>query len=575
MFAAAGALVAADLALGLFTPVAALLEHLLTQAVLWPFIVLDRPGLLPRRPETWLLLLIGWTVVIEVAVRRAPASGPRALLSALTLLPVLVAVNFVLAALVAVPTVGCLAVLASVVVARRASSGATDSGLPGAPVRRLALLGLLGGLTAASGQLLVAGPGDGQLPFDLLAWLETRAPSAWLAGLGAGWGRAALAAFCVVAAGAAGLLLPWGPRGSSPGVAWVAGALGAPVVAGVLTFGFMGATGFLGCDAVLAQPAVEQIDPRPGAFALQPLPDAPGGPAVVVAWRDEALLSWLRVDGSARVDHDLRGLDLPQWSGIPRDRRQIHPEELGVTPDGTVHAWVEVPSPVESRLRLRIDGDDGSLRDVSVQPEGCFVSSWLWDAPRERAVAGCEWSGAAMIEDAAGLRRVPIEGAGELEELVVLPDGDWLATSLWANPFAQRIDPGSLRVTDRALVGSFLWGAAVDAERDLVGIPRFLAGRVQLLSADDLAPRGSVRAGWGVRPIVLSRQRFITASTYDGHVYAIDPDSGRRSRLRLGGWVRDLDSLGDDSLLAAGQCGLLRIDLDRWLGERPPAGGTP
>ena len=129
-------------------------------------------------------------------------------------------------------------------------------------------------------------------------------------------------------------------------------------------------------------------------------------------------------------------------------------------------------------------------------------------------------------------------------------------------------------MTDRALVGSFLWGAVVDAERNLVGIPRFLAGRVQLLAADDLAPRGSVRAGWGVRPIVLSRERFITASTYDGHVYAIDPESGGRSRLRLGGWVRDLDSLGDDSLLAAGQCGLLRIDLDRWLGERAPAGGT-
>lgn len=575
VLAAAAALVGADLALGLFTPAAALLEHLLTQAVLWPFILLDRPGLLPRRPSTWLLLLLGWAVACEVLARRGRAPGPRALLSTLTLLPVLVAVNFVLAALVAVPVVGCVALLLGVVAARRASTGATDSGLPDRPLHRLAVLALLGGLTAASGQLLVAGPGDGQLPFDLLAWLETRAPPAWLAGLSAGWGRVTLAVLCAAAAWVAGLLLPSGPRGSSPRLPWAAGALAAPVVAGVLGLGFMGATGFLGCGAVLAHPAVEQLDPRPGAFSLQPIPDAEGGPAVVVAWRDEGLLAWLRLDGSARVVHDLRGLDLPEWQRIPRDHRQIHPEELGMTPEGIVHAWVEAPSPVESRLRLQIDGDDGSLRGISIQPEGCFVSSWLWDAPRGRAVAGCEWSGAAMIEDAAGLRRVPIHGAGELEELVALPGGDWLATSLWANPYAQRIDPVALRVVDRALVGSFLWGAAVDTERGLVAIPRFLAGRVLLLGADDLAPRGSIRTGWGVRPIVSSRQRFITASTYDGHVYAIDPASGARSTLRLGGWVRDLDSLDDDSLLAAGQCGLLRVDLDRWLGERPPAGGTP
>jgi hypothetical protein len=275
---------------------------------------------------------------------------------------------------------------------------------------------------------------------------------------------------------------------------------------------------------------------------------------------------WIPLDGSDPVTHDLSTLTLTGWAGAPIPRRNAYPEELGLDPTGRVHVWVEVPPPGDMRVRLLIDGRTGALIQVDELPDTCFVSSWLWDAPRNRAVIGCEWEGELMIDGAAGIERRRVQGAGEIEELIVDPSSPdrWLAVSLWSHPWLVRIDPDALAVTDRAFVGSFLWGLAADPASGRIAVPRFVAGQVLILDAATLEPVGSVRAGWGLRPIVKQPGGpWLTASTYDGWLYAVAPDGqGRPARLRLGGWIRDLDLLDEHTLIAGGMCGVMTVDLN-------------
>ncbi|MCO4772646.1 MAG: hypothetical protein KDA24_21620, partial [Deltaproteobacteria bacterium] len=318
------------------------------------------------------------------------------------------------------------------------------------------------------------------------------------------------------------------------------------------------------CEQVVEHPAVDVLTRAPGAFAVQPVPASAGGPAVVVAFRDDELLSWIPVLGDAAVEHDLNDLDLAGWEGHPPPLHAAYPEELGLDPDGRVHVWVEVPPPGDARVRLLMER--GQVVDVQELPDACFVSSWLWDEPRERAVAGCEWQGDLMLEEADGVRRASVEGAGELEEIALNPVGSgWFAVSLWSDPYLAKIDPVSLRATDRTFIGSFNWGLGADVGSGLLAIPRFVAGQVLFVDAASMEPVASVRAGWGLRPIVKTRGPWVTASTYEGWLHAVDPEEGRVGRLRVGGWVRDLDLLDEDTLVLGGMCGVMTVDLDEWL----------
>lgn len=596
----------------------------MVQAVLWPFILLDRATrLLPHKPLDVLLrgALLG--VLALGLARLADRDNKPAIVAVEVLLGLpglLVALAVLGAGLGLAPPVviGCLVAAAFGVMAGLPGGGLVDppaSGLPRRMTVRVPLLLGAGLAVGAAASVFAAGPGDAQVPIDVVAALEGLMPPAalpWVVG-GAMVGAARLlrppaeeiraghpeAAAAVLAALAVGAITAWwAPSGhgtgwglaaaplaagsATVGSAWSAGGLPrphwrptrllllaiAPLAAAAAGVVHVAATGFLGCEAVVAHPAVTRIDPTPGTFAVQPVPADRGGPpggAVVVALRDAEEVRWIPLGGGEPVVHDLEALPLLAWDGVVAPMKNAYPEELGLDPTGTVHVWVEVPPPGDMRVRLLIDGATGALEQADELPDTCFVSSWLYDAPRRRAALGCEWEGELMIDGDRGIERTRVAGAGEIEELIVDPSQDhgWLAVSLWSHPWLARIDPDALTVTDRRFIGSFVWGLAADHGAGLVAVPRFVAGQVLLLDAATLSVERSVRAGWGLRPIVKQPGGpWLTASTYDGWLYAID-EAPRPDRLRLGGWVRDLDLLDHDTLIAGGACGVMRVDLDR------------
>ncbi len=618
-------LVLLDVVGGVFTVPAAAVEHALVQAVFWPFILFDRvTELLPHRPRDVLL----WGGGVGAGALILAAQADRGRLGAAIALQVLVgapalliAAAFIAVGLGLAPPVliCCLAAVGFGVLSALPGGPAGDtlpSGLPRRLVVRALLLFAVGLTGAAAATVLAPGPGDAQVPFELVAALEGLVPPTllpWLVAAGV-----ALGAFLLrppaaeiragnpepVAALVAGLATMaivawWAPPGdrtrqalaaaplaaacSAVGSAMVAGGgpslgfrptqllqlLVGPLVAAGMAVTFVAATGFLGCETVRSHPAVTPLVSSPGAFALQPVPEAQGGPpggAVVVVFRDAEEVLWIPLGGGAPVRHDLNRPQVSGWQGTPAPLWRAYPEELGLDPAGRVHVWVEVPPPGDVRVRLLIDPRTGEITQVDELPDSCFPSSWLWDEPRARAAVGCEWDGEVMLDGGGVVERREVSGAGELEELIGDPSADdgWLAVSLWSHPWLVRIDPEALSVTDRAFVGAFNWGLAADRASGRVAVPRFVAGQVLVLDAATLKPEYSVRTGWGLRPIVKQPGGpWLTASTYDGWLYAVAPDgAGRPARLRLGGWVRDVDLLDDNTLIAAGVCGVMKVDLD-------------
>lgn len=590
-----GALVVlADVVLGVFSRPAVWLEHVVTQLVLWPFIWVDRVELLPHRPRAVVAfgIVFGALGVLLEGGGRV-AHGVRD------------AVLGVPAGLLALAVLGAgLGLAPGVTLACAAAFGLgwlRRVDVPAGRVGEAALVFAAALGIPLLGTVLASGPGDPQLPFLGVAAVGQRAPSealvlgctAAVAALGwRGWKEPGpLAGGGLLVALVAALYAPDGgavrhgllaaPLGLACGMAGVglgpgdrAGLVGLirralpPVLAAICGLAHTAAVGFLGCDRVAADPAITVLDPRPGTFAVQPIPAGPGLPrgAIVSTLRDQQLLLWRPLDGRPPVVHALATLPLEAWGSSEQFMRAAFPEELGLDPHGRVHVWIEVPDPGSERVRLLLDAGTGAILEIDELPTACFVSSWLWDVENDHAVAGCEWNGEVMIDGATGWRRAAVEGAGELEELLAV-DGQWIGSSLWSSPWLVRIDPDRLTVTDRTPVGTFVWGLAALPDQGLIAVPRFLAGGLLFVDAESLTPRRSVRVGWGVRAITqVPNGPVLTASAYDGHLYAVDPSGASPTRkLHVGGWTRDLDLLDPDTLVLGGACGVLQIDLPSWL----------
>jgi hypothetical protein len=470
------------------------------------------------------------------------------------------------------------------------------------------------GLVASNGlTMLTSGPGDAQTPLELLLWLDGlpgrrfwpllallalvlpadaagRAASLVLSGLvfvsagflEAGGMDAVYGASTIplsdaagagldaaLAAVAVGCLAQLGPGRGPLRPARVAALFAVPL----LTLLHVACAGFLGCDAVRADPRVEVLSARPGAFAVQPVS---GG--VFASFRDDGVVERLAL-GGGRVVIDPTDLALPAWagqeaSGLPA--RTAYPEELGLDPQGRVHAFVELPGDEPAMALLLLDGATGEVLEARQGDGGCFVSSWVMAG--DEAVAGCEWSGRLLrFAPHRGLWFDPLEvGGGELEELVFDPtDGTLLTTGLWSSPWLRRIDPATGSVVGRIEVGTFAWGLALDG-RQRPWVAQF-HGRVLRRFTRGLQPdrRGSV--GYGVRSLAYSPRAdaVLAASGYDGHLYAVDWDL-RTRRLRLGGWLREVvGAPAGAHAVVAGMCGVLRVQLDSWVPRRPPSPAPP
>lgn len=482
---------------------------------------------------------------------------------------------------------------------------------PGAPAARtrVAARGLLWALVVsgtghAALSLLTAGPGDAPAPLTLLAaWRDADLPQAlvWIAllavGVGGvipGWRRVRLQgaghglrqriAFVGIAAAFAGFGAMMGEgRTLSMGLAaaltavFAALALPGPgrlllVASPTLLSTAFGA--FVGCDQALSSPFVERLSDRAGVFAL------------VVAGQGDAEAAFL----SIREDHTLlrlglhdrvaRGLDLRTLPSRALDSqaadgrpRRVYPEEIALLPDGDVLLFSEIPGQVPTVLASRHSPEEPSARAVADWPGFCMVSSWAWDEVRQRAYAGCEWRSQVLDHDPDHLDDVVqrlLPGEGEVEELLRLrPSGPWYSVSLWSSPLLRRFDAGLERVERERRIGSFQWALAGQGE-DLM-VARFFAGQLWTLDPESLERRAVQRLPFGVRALLPAPRHgvVLAASTYTGELRALDPAGAAPPKvLPIGGWVRDLALWdGGRRVVFGGICGVLSVDLDRWIGR--------
>jgi hypothetical protein len=211
-------LVFADVVLGLFSVPAAAAEHLLVQAVLWPFVLIDRmTRLLPHKPGAVLLRGVGLGVIALSLAHWADARrrGARFALEALIGAPsLLVILAFIGAGMGLAPpiVIVCLAAVGFGTMAALPGPKAgqpTPTGLPRRlPVRALLLIGA--GLALANAATVFAsGPGDSQVPFEIIAGIEGLLP-AWLLPGGRGGHRGG-----VLRHADRGLVSPAGRSGSA------------------------------------------------------------------------------------------------------------------------------------------------------------------------------------------------------------------------------------------------------------------------------------------------------------------------------------------------------------------------
>ncbi len=367
---------------------------------------------------------------------------------------------------------------------------------------------------------------------------------------------------CIAGAG-----VPWLPLLSGNPLRSV-GRLWLPLVSAVAVILHILATGFLGCPRLGDDPRVSLLSDVPAPTAVT----WTGGekPAVFAAWRGEGAV--MRVD---LTDGDVRvlGADSLQIGELAGGAR-IRPSLLGEGPGGRLFVLADVlqPDRAASTVLMELDPKDAGVLDIAEEPGDCEVATWGWNPLLSVGIVGCRQSGDVLLyEPSMGefIARQELVGSKEVQAVAIDPiDGAALTLARRKSPFLVRYDLEARSPRAWRFLGtgnlSLLLG-----DDGLVRVPRFLGRQVLSLDPVDLEPRATRHAGFALGPIedAPAYGRVITASFMDGHLYAVDADNQLATeRLRVGGWVRDLDLAGDGrTLYAAGMCGVLAVDLERWL----------
>lgn len=264
----------------------------------------------------------------------------------------------------------------------------------------------------------------------------------------------------------------------------------------------------------------------------------------------------------------VRGFELPGGAALPTSAlRGGWPEEITSTPQGL---WLaQVPGGSDGSVFAQLDPTTGAAMSRVPVP-GCFVASTLWMPAQKSLLLGCEYGGKLIwFRPATGQQPIAqnVPGLGSVESLVHTRWGV-IAAPLWHGDQLVRLHPETLALLDSRFVGDFGWG--LDADGELVALGRFQEGRVDLFDSE-FARLGSVKVGFGVRDVVLwtaddGTSWVIALASGAGRVTAAPTAGGPAVRVQIGGGARDL-ALRDSSLYVGGRCGIVSMDLERWLGR--------
>ena len=346
------------------------------------------------------------------------------------------------------------------------------------------------------------------------------------------------------------------------------GRLWLPIAAALAVFLHTTATGFLGCERVAADPRIQLITHQPGAIDVV-WADGPT-PGVIAAFRAEAHLVRLGLAGESTFVVEgsqlpLRALDTPG--------AEVRPVGLGTGHRGRVFLVAEVlrPGTHPATALVELDPADAGLRAVAEDLDPCRPATFGWNPILHVGVVGCRDVGEVLLYEPSlqqFIAREPLRGAEEFQSLVIDPgDGSMISLAQRASPFVVRLD----LTTRRPIAWQFLGLGNRTLHLDELGVlrvARFLGRQVLTLDAE-LKPVRATAAGFALGPLEEApwHDSAVTASVLDGHLYAIDT-VGRSPtrRLRVGGLVQSLSlDPTQRTLYAAGLCGVMAIDLDRWL----------
>lgn len=451
-----------------------------------------------------------------------------------------------------------------------------------------ALLG--NGITMTVVLLLLAAPIT-RRTLGTLTWEPWVAGCAGLLALGGfvsadgGWFEIRVGAPMGFAAGLAGTLLaaagmPAIPRLSANPVRSI-GRLYPLLIAALMAVGYSLSTGFLGCGTVLSDTRIAPISGTAGAEALAWAEGAVEGGALVAVPREHILLRVGIPSGDVRV------VDLDT---LPLESLRLDPTAVGEGP--RADGGLERPTPLEfggppdaplvtfatSRGSasgiVELDPNTGAARGLAEVEGGCVPGAYLWNPILNLGVVPCaDRPEFGLYEPNLGrfLTHTPLTTGTPLRAAAVDPtSGALLGLAGGASPFLLRLDVETGRPRAWRFVGSSNAAVTVDPT-GTVHLPRLLSRQVLSMDARSLGEVLVSPAGFGATSVVVSRRhaRVLTASSIDGHLYAGRPGvPGAVPRIRVGGWTRAMALSADEStLLVSGFCGVVAVDLDRWLGE--------
>tara|TARA_Y100001968_G_scaffold327600_2_gene372958 strand:- start:1453 stop:3411 length:1959 start_codon:yes stop_codon:yes gene_type:complete len=353
-----------------------------------------------------------------------------------------------------------------------------------------------------------------------------------------------------------------------------AGQLSLPLIAVLASASVVLPQGLLSCSH--KNPLIEVILSHPGARAVEPNHGV--HPSLFAAFPDQGLITRISFKGGTD-----RGLDLarlppelldPSLSDVRLKASAL--SSLGEDEVLLLASTLEGDSNDSSGTSgalIAIDSLTSLPIDSAATTDRCDPAGLSWHPFHNLALIGCEDRGELALYEPTLHRFIAqqqIPSAPDLHTLIVdVLDGSLLIMPRHG-PFLIRYDLTSSKTLGWRFIGS----GNLDLSQDIDGtiyLPRRFSRRVLVLDGESLEPIRSLKGALGMhlaRP-VLGTDVLLAASQLTGSIYAIDMKGEQATRsLHLGGILHDLKISSDGSrAFTAGSCGVLAIDLQRWLDE--------